>query len=123
MSGLHEWMNVYRSSLYACPKGSAYSSECGAILLGTLNRHMMAKGLSSPQPEVPFDGLSFKDIHDKIRSLESPTWYDSFVRHKGHYSTTAHPCGFPYSVYSMADSVAANTKGLWINSFSRTNKK
>ncbi|KAF2117932.1 hypothetical protein BDV96DRAFT_644269 [Lophiotrema nucula] len=123
MSGLDEWLDIYRSETYSCSDDKRRSSECGSILLGSLDRQIRAKGLSSPRPEVPFDGLSFEDVCCKVCSLKSPEWYDSSNRNHGYYNPIAHPCGFKTSVHSMADNVAATTKGLSIDSFSRSPAK
>ncbi|KAI1357953.1 hypothetical protein F5Y08DRAFT_322956 [Xylaria arbuscula] len=51
------------------------ASECDAILLGTLIRHMRANSLPALRPAFPYEGLSVSSVVKTVRSLTVPDWY------------------------------------------------
>jgi len=45
------------------------------MLLGALMKQLKTIGIISPRPTAPFDGLSIGSLRDKLKRMESPTWY------------------------------------------------
>jgi hypothetical protein len=44
------------------------------MMLGGLEKHMFANGLS-PAPTAPFIGIGYQDLVDKVRAFQPPIWF------------------------------------------------
>lgn len=55
--------------------------ECRSIMYGAIATNMLSKGLSF-QPLIPYPGLDYRSVLDKILSFHSPEW--TFVRRHRH---------------------------------------
>ncbi|PCH07177.1 Hypothetical protein PENO1_013250 [Penicillium occitanis (nom. inval.)] len=53
-----------------------YAFQCTSMMLGGLEKHMFANGLS-PAPTAPFIGIGYQDLVDKVREFKPPTWFHS----------------------------------------------
>ncbi|KAF2463995.1 uncharacterized protein BDR25DRAFT_382905 [Lindgomyces ingoldianus] len=115
ISGLYKWIDTFRSAQYTCLQDNAHSFQCGAFLLGALSKEMDYHGLSSPRPEVPFDGLSVQGVLKKVLEMQSPTWYTS--REPKYYDQKPHSCTLASIVNPMAENIVALIGGLDISYF------
>ncbi|KAF2488623.1 hypothetical protein BU16DRAFT_532128 [Lophium mytilinum] len=109
-SQLRILLHDYRAADYCCPRGSQYSFECGSILYGALTKGLVSSELS--YLFVPFAGISFCELQEKVKSIKSPMWmtdYDGY-----------HLCNLGVKVTEMADMVLREIHGLDLKDFGGT---
>jgi hypothetical protein len=72
--------------------------------------------LLSPRPEIPFTGLSFSGLCNKLKPIKSPTWstYDPY----GYNSRAQHSCDLNNTVTKIVVDAAAAVGGLNISTYS-----
>jgi len=79
---LHEWLEMYRRTDYACPQDPSSSFKCGSFLLGSMIKEISQLGLWQPRPERPFLGLSFAALCKQLNSVQSASWLQgSYITH------------------------------------------
>lgn len=71
LDGLHDLLG------YLTTRNSCHEA-CNAVLFGTLYREMSARGILSPRPAPPFDGISIAEVDLMARSMTSPMLYRDF---------------------------------------------
>ena len=67
---------------------------------------MLAIGLLSPRPEIPFVGLRFEEICTSVREFRSPRWNHT---NGGYYGS--HPCDLKTAVANVVDNIADTVTG------------
>lgn len=73
-------------------KGSrGCSFECRSIMYGALTQEMESNGLLSPEFMHPFPGTNYNELVRKVRSFNSPQWYDS-PSYGSYHSRYQHKC-------------------------------
>ena len=71
ISQLYEKQEAFLNGTLGC------SFECSSIMYGALSKHMQSTGLLSPKPMVPFLGMNYNQLVQKVLSFKSPQWYRS----------------------------------------------
>ncbi|KAK2602753.1 hypothetical protein N8I77_009260 [Diaporthe amygdali] len=94
---------------YFCTRDCC-SFECSSILLGSLYKEMIAKGILSPRPAPPFLGISIKEMSLLAREMRSPDWYTKPKSIKRYSS--AHPCQLHHFFGPRIDQIEDRIKGL-----------
>lgn len=50
------------------------SFECDSILLGSLTKELILRGILEPRPSSPFSGYSVERLCESVRNIRSPDW-------------------------------------------------
>lgn len=53
------------------------SFECDSILLGSLTKELILRGILEPRPSSPFLGYSVERLCESVRNIRSPNWMDN----------------------------------------------
>jgi hypothetical protein len=97
---LHNLLEGFREGRNSC------SFECDSILLGALTKEMHTRNLLIPRPETSFAGLSFAEIAQNVRSIQSPRWR-SYANKR-----VLHGCGLEALIHPIIDSLEDRVNGL-----------
>jgi hypothetical protein len=112
---LHDLLDKYRSSSYKCPSnsGTENSFNCASFLLGTMTKELDRMMLYSPRPEIPFAKLSLNSLCEKLRTIKSPIWHESYNGYGNSYQRGGqHSCNLNTTVVKIVDAAKATATGL-----------
>ncbi|EQL37997.1 hypothetical protein BDFG_01014 [Blastomyces dermatitidis ATCC 26199] len=88
--------------------------ECSSIMFGALTKHMHSNNLLSPRPVAPFEELNYRDLIDKLLSLQEPRWFSS-LSESYYESISRHDCQ-DSALISPRGALVNNMEGLslWV---------
>jgi hypothetical protein len=107
MEGLHQRLEMYRTTDYVCPYDDDMSFQCGSFLFGGMTKELSRLGLYQPRPNIPFPRLSFITLCEQVREMRCPRWYSS-----GYNSRGSHPCTLSESMATLIKDVSDGVGGL-----------
>ena len=79
MTALQKQRSILLSERWPC----TYAFQCTSMMLGGLEKHMFANGLS-PAPTAPFIGIGYQDLVDKVREFKPPAWFHASNAYSHH---------------------------------------
>lgn len=71
MTTLQKQRSILLGETWLCD----YKFQCMSMMLGGLEKHMFANGLS-PAPSTPFLGIGYQGLVDKVCKFEPPKWHE-----------------------------------------------
>ena len=101
---LHQCLEMYRRTDYACPYNDPSSFKCGSFLLGSMIKEISQLGLWQPRPERPFLDLSFAALCEQLNGVQSASWL------QGSYIT--HLCNLERVMETLIADVSKTVEGL-----------
>ncbi|RHZ57294.1 BTB/POZ domain-containing protein [Aspergillus thermomutatus] len=87
--------------------------ECSSIMLGSLMKQMLSKGLLESQVQFYYKGFNVTGLTKSVQSFVAPRWRTSVYCYNGDYPD--HNC--PHSSFSLLNSSSDTVEGLKLRQF------
>ncbi|GIC87613.1 uncharacterized protein Aud_003998 [Aspergillus udagawae] len=100
-----------REAFMTGSKGCSF--ECSSIMLGSLTKQMLSKGLLESEVEFYYRGFNVTDLIKSVQSFLAPNWRVSIYSHQQGYIN--HNC--PHSSFSRLGGSGDTVEGLKLKQF------